>query len=105
MQFINPIYLIGEVVPTTNDAGVTKYQSSERKVFSNELSISQTEFYQAHSTDFKPELKFEIRLIEYKSEAKARYLEETYNIIRTYNNKKTGTIELTLSKGVNHATS
>lgn len=103
MKFITPVYLIIQST-TTNDIGDLDYTNIERKVFANIGSIKQSEFYQAQSTGFKPEITFEIRSFEYKSEQLIKYNEKIYNVIRTFD-KKDGIIELICSKDINNGNS
>jgi len=99
MKFITPIYLITNV-KSIDDSGDKVKLPTERKVLSNKLSIGQKEFYEAHTSGMKPELKFEVRDFEYKDEDVLKYNKITYSIIRTFNNYKNGTVELTCSKSV-----
>lgn len=55
-----------------------------RKILAEKKSVRQTEFYQAATTDFKPEIVFAIWVHEYKGEAYLRYKDQTYSIIRTF---------------------
>lgn len=74
-----------------------------REVFANELSIKQSEFYQAAIVGLKPELVFEVHDFEYNNDEKVRYPigvgGTEYSIIRSYKNKK-GNIELVISAHV-----
>lgn len=102
MRFITPTFLIGEDIPYTDEAGDTSYKQDERKVFSHKLSIGQSEFYQAHTTGLKPELKVEMRSCEYRGEEKLRLENRIYNIVRTYD-KQDGIIQLICSKEIRNA--
>lgn len=104
MQFTNPVYLI-----TNNDSGVDekgdiKASPDERKVYASVDSVRQSEFYQAQASGFKAEMTVLIRDFEYRGEKTAKIGEIEYRILRTYD-KKDGTIELILTKGVNNGTS
>lgn len=74
-----------------------------REVYANELSVKQSEFYQAANAGLKPELVFEVHDFEFDNDEKVRYpvgIEGTeYSIIRTYKNKK-GNRELVISSHV-----
>ena len=56
---------------------------SERRVFANEMSVSARVFYEAGSSDLKPEKQFQIYTFEYKGETKLRHGDTKYNVIRT----------------------
>ena len=74
-----------------------------REVFANELSVRQSEFYQAAVAGLKPELIFEVHDFEYDNDKKVRYPAGVdgveYSIIRAYKNKK-GNVELVISTHV-----
>lgn len=57
---------------------------SNRTIMANEKSLQRSEFYQAAATQFRPEIVFEIRSIEYQRETRLRHEGINYNIIRTY---------------------
>ena len=76
-------YLIAEA-KTTNAVGDTITTPTERQVYVDRKSVRQSEFYQAQAVGLKPELMFEMRLIDYQSENKIRYGTATYLIIRTF---------------------
>lgn len=97
LKFITPIYLISDEVESTDNAGDVSTTSTERKVFADKLSIGQNEFYQAHRSGLKPQLKFNIRSSEYLGEMKLRFNDRDYSIMRTYD-KQDGVVELTCSR-------
>ena len=80
-----------------DDSGKPKVTEIHRKVFCKARSIGQKEFYQAHATDFHPEIKFVLAdYLDYEGETLADYFGLRYRIIRTY---RTGhEIELTAQR-------
>lgn len=88
----------------TNEFGDVIRTETEREVFVEVKSISQSEFYQAQASGMKPEIKFVMSdYLDYEGEKLLRYrpyagVEETYTIIRTYQNGIT--LELTAKRGV-----
>lgn len=98
MEFITPILFVSNNKSIDDSGDKIKTPLPDRKVLSNKLSIGQKEFYEAHTSGLKPELKFEVRMFEYKGEDTLKYNGVTYNIIRTFDNFKKGTVELTCSR-------
>lgn len=49
-------------------------------------SVSQSEFYQAASQGFKPELVFEIYKVQYNQQPFIEYEGGRYSVVRTYSN-------------------
>lgn len=76
-------YLISET-KTENTVGDTITTPTERLVYVDEKSIRQSEFYQAQAVGLRPELMFEMRLADYNKEAKFKYEDKKYDIIRTF---------------------
>lgn len=97
LRFITPIYLINNDIESADNAGDVLPTTSERKVFADKLSIGQNEFYQAHRSGLKPQLKFNIRSSEYLGEMKLKFNDMDYSIMRTYD-KQDGVVELTCSR-------
>jgi SPP1 family predicted phage head-tail adaptor len=102
MKFITPIILIryGTKDNAQGDTIKDPENTTERKVYSNKLSVGQKEFYQAQATGMKPEIKFEIRRFEYKGEDTLKYNNIEYRVIRTFENEERGTVELTCSRSI-----
>ncbi len=76
---------------------------SERDVMAKLKSIGQSEFYQAATSGYKPELKFELAdYLEYKNEPLVRWMGMQYKILRTFRTV-TNAIELTVYGGVRNA--
>lgn len=103
MKFMTPIYFIKDVIHNTDAAGDTYDEIIKRKVLASLGSITQSEFYQAHQSGLRPELKLEVRSIEYYNELTLEYNGENYNVLRTYD-RQNGIVELTCSKVVQNAT-
>lgn len=87
----------------TDDAGDPVEEKVFTEVFCNELSVGQTEFYQAMATGLKPEIKLEMHRFEYNNEKQVKYNDIIYEVIRTYA-KNTEFIEITLGGGINATT-
>lgn len=83
--------------PVLDDSGKVKTSESFREVFCSQRSIGQKEFYQAHGTDFRPELKLILPdYLEYEDEKLVDYNGQRYRVLRTY---RTGyELELTLER-------
>jgi len=70
---------------------------SKRTVFANKKSIRQSEFYQAHAQGIRPEVMFEVRVIDYADETRLEYDSKVYYIVRTYS-KNDEIVELICSR-------
>lgn len=58
---------------------------SRRDVLCGLRSVGHTEFYEAHSVDYHPELKFVLAdYLDYEGETLVKYNEKLYRVIRTY---------------------
>lgn len=99
MLWRDVIDLVSETY-SENEMGDIISNETKRQVFTNKKSISQTEFYQAAATGLKPELKFEVRTIEYDGEPKLSFNNKTYSILRVFD-KNGETTELICSGLVN----
>lgn len=70
-------------------------------VFAEKRSISQTEFYQAQTSEFKPEIKFEIPdYLDYSGQKYLIHEDMRYKILRTYQPEGTSKLEITCYGGV-----
>jgi SPP1 family predicted phage head-tail adaptor len=97
--FRDVVLLKGETIYTENDMGDTIENSPKpRQVFANKKSIGQSEFYQAAATGLKPEIKFEVRTIEYEGERILEFNNSNYTILRTYD--KNGEITELICSGL-----
>lgn len=82
---------------TLDESGKPKVDESSREVFCGIRSIGQKEFYEAHATDFHPEIKFILAdYLDYENETLAEHNGQRYRILRTY---RTGyALELTAER-------
>ena len=89
---------------TTDYYGDPFKVTTERQLFAEVKSISQTEFYQAQGLGLKPEIKFIIAdFFDYKGEMKIKYTpfggtEEIYTILRTY--RTNNRLEIVCKRGI-----
>lgn len=97
MRHNQVIYLI-DITITKDEIGQEIENKTERKVFANEFSVSNNEFYNAQVSGLKPEKKFEIYSFEYQNETKLKHDNKEYNIIRT--EKKGEKIRITCERVV-----
>ena len=91
-----------------DDLGDPVITETSREVFCREISIGQTEFYQAHANGLKPELKLEIadyldyegeQLIDYTPKGQTEM--QRFRILRTFAVGQK--LELTVYREVNPA--
>lgn len=95
------ICYLGETKEFTNEYGDNIEEVEyDDYIFCNTLAIGMREFYQAQATGLKPEVKIEIKKIEYNNERYVKFEDEEYTVIRTYP-ANSEDIELTLTRGVN----
>ncbi|MEY9980074.1 phage head closure protein [Lysinibacillus sp. RC79] len=78
------IYLIPTHIEKDSIGNKKEIFEEPRKKLAEKKSVRQSEFYQAATTDFKPEIIFKIWTHEYKGEKFLSYNNQTYHIIRTY---------------------
>lgn len=89
---------------TTNSYGDAVVTTQDRTRFAELKSITQSEFWQAQSAGFKPEIKFVLAdFLDYAEEPRLKYTpyggtEEEYTILRTY--RVGTTLELVCKRGV-----
>lgn len=58
---------------------------SRREVLCGLRSVGHSEFYEAHATDYRPELKFVLDdYLDYEGETLVKYGADLYRVIRTY---------------------
>jgi SPP1 family predicted phage head-tail adaptor len=100
MLFRDVIYLAA-ITFSENALGDPIETLTEKQVFANKKSIRQSEFYQAQATGLKPEIMFEIRVIDYSDEPRLKFDSKYYNIIRTYS-KNGEILELICDRVVNN---
>jgi SPP1 family predicted phage head-tail adaptor len=82
MRYNKIIHLISTTI-TQDDWGNEVEERTEREVFANENSIGSSEYYNAASQGLRPEVKFEIRSIEYAGEKEIKFDGDIYNIIQS----------------------
>lgn len=58
-------------------------QEVERGVFANEMSINQTEYYNAATSGLRPSKMFEVYSFEYDGEPKLKHNGKMYRIVRS----------------------
>lgn len=80
--------------------GNTIYTETETLVYAEDISIRQTEFFQAAAVGFKPERCLKMYAFEYHGEQMCELNGERYNIYRTYSAKGSDRIELYLTANV-----
>ncbi len=90
---------------TVNEYGDTVRTFTDRQVFAQVKSISQSEFYQAQAVGLKPEIKFLIAdFADYQGEKILSYKPfgadeaEDYTVLRTYRNKIN--LEIVCKRGI-----
>jgi len=76
------IYLINTSI-TEDEIGNQIETPTERMVFAEELAVFSSEFYNAAAYGLRAEKMFEIYTGEYRGEARLKYKNTTYRIIRT----------------------
>lgn len=81
------------ITTSTDDVGDPIEVEVKTTVFCNKKSIRQSEFYQALAIGLKPELMFEVRVMDYAEQEWLYFNSKKYQIIRTFT-KNDETIEL-----------
>ena len=79
----NTVVFLIAVTIIEDELGNQIEQETERKVFANEMTVSQGEYYNAASAGLRPQKMFEVYTFEYQGEEKLRYNSVKYQIIRT----------------------
>ncbi len=77
--------------------GNAVYTETETLVYAEDISIRQTEFFQAAAVGFKPERCLKMYAFEYHGEQLCELDGERYNIYRTYLAQGSDRIELYLT--------
>lgn len=77
------IKLIKQTV-TTNTYGIEEITETERQVFCEVNSISQTEFFAAADTELNPEYRFTVFFGDYEGESVLKYNDDRFAVYRTY---------------------
>ncbi len=78
------IYLIPSHIEKDDIGNQKEVLGEPIKRLAEKKSVRQSEFYQAATTDFKPEVIFKIWTHEYKGEKFLSFKNQTYRIIRTF---------------------
>lgn len=105
---MNDVLTFIQRTQSTDEYGDPVIQETTRDVFCREASVGQSEFYQAHATGLKPEIKLILAdYLDYNGEQLLRYTPrgqaepQLYRVLRTY---RTGLeLELTCYREVNPA--
>ena len=85
------LYLISQTI-SVDDYGNEVETETQRQVYCEVNSITQTEFYAAANTELNPEYRFDVFFGDYNGEDVIEYQGNRYAIYRTY---RTGdTLEL-----------
>ena len=87
-------YLMKET-ETLDELHRPRVSYEETLVYCNIKSIGQSEFYQASSVGYKPELKIECKLVDLTDVTHFKYNDRVYKILRTY--RKEDITEITLT--------
>ena len=86
IMYDKEIYLVEEVENGKKDEHGNPVAGKKlKRRFAELKSITQTEFYQAQTDDYKPELKFELSdCLDYACEEKVVYEGVIYKVLRTF---------------------
>lgn len=98
------IKLVSQTKGTDARGNITVVET-EKQIFAELKSVTQSEFYQAQAAGLKPEIKFVIAdYFDYAGEKVVRYrpygssVEEEYSVLRTY--RQNDTLEIICKRGV-----
>lgn len=96
------ITLVGETY-TQDEIGQYTAVETERMVFCNVMSITQTEFFEAGRNGIQPSYKVVLFKYDYQNEEIVKYKDRRYSIYRTYE-ARNDMLELYLQEesGVTH---
>ena len=97
MNFDAIVTLIKQTGNGTDSSGNAVYQEERRTVYAEKKAVRQTEFFQAASLGFKPEIVIVVHSFEYKNEEYCELDGERYRIYRVYPIGKTERTELYLT--------
>ena len=99
---MNEVLTLIQQTQGVDDYGDPVIQETTREVFGRLQSVGQAEFYQAHATGLKPELKFILAdYLDYDGETLVEHGGQRYRVLRTY--RAGQALELTLYREVNQA--
>lgn len=77
------LILIAQTI-TVDDYGNEVATETEKQVYAEVHSITQTEFYAAADTELNPQYRFDVFFDDYQGEAICMYKGQRYAIYRTY---------------------
>ena len=97
MNFDTLIKLIQQTGSDTDSSGNAVYTETSTTVFAEKRSVRQTEFYQAATLGFKPEICLEVYSFEYHNEQLCELDGERFRIYRAFAVKGTDRTELYLT--------
>ncbi len=98
MYFRDVVTLIGVTESTAANGSLVETPTS-KTVMADKQSVKRTEFYQAQTAGFKPEVVFVIKACEYTDQPQLTHGTTTYDIIRTYE-VENECLELVCQRGV-----
>ncbi len=99
---MNDVILLVASTQGVDDYGDPVCRETSRQVFCEVASIGQKEFYQAHATGLKPEIKFRLAdYLDYQDEKIVLHAEKRYRVLRTYRSGQT--LEITCYSEVNQS--
>lgn len=84
MRRNSTIFLVPTQIEKDNIGNEIEIFGQPRKILADRKSVRQTEFYQAATTDFKPEMVFTVWPHEYEGEKYLRYQNQLFYIVRTF---------------------
>ena len=98
-MYFRDVITLNTVTQTTGTRGELIETPTTKTVMAEKLGVKRSEFYQANTAGYKPEVTFRIREIEYNNEPTLTYGLVTYDIYRTYP-VENECIELVCQRGV-----
>lgn len=99
---MNDVILLVASTQAVDDYGDPVCRETSRQVFCEVASIGQKEFYQAHATGLKPEIKFRLAdYLDYQNEKVVLHAGKRYRVLRTYRSGQT--LEITCYAEVNQS--
>ena len=97
MNFDTIVELVGKVETTADKYGNPIQTVEKRKIYAEKKAVRQSEFFQAATVGFKPEIVLEVNSFEYENEEKCILEGEMFKIYRAYPIKNTERTELYLT--------
>lgn len=102
MRGMNDVMLLVALTQSVDEYGDPVCTEMSRQVFCEVASIGQKEFYQAHATGLKPEIKFRLAdYLDYRNEKIVLYAGQRYRVLRTYRSGQA--LEITCYSEVNQS--